>query len=61
MKQRLCRSCGDQLDVDQDICRTCGTHNPLVTPWYTYPLGALMVAVLGYLLIDFDDIVKLFE
>ena len=61
MTQRVCRSCGDKLDVDQDICRTCGANNPLVNPWYTYPLGALIVAVLGYLLIDFNDVRRLFE
>lgn len=61
MAQRVCRSCGDPLDVDQDICRSCGANNPLVHPWYTYPLGALIVAVLAFLLIDFNDIRKIFE
>ncbi len=61
MTQRLCRNCGTGLDIDQDICHSCGTKNPLVNPWYTYPLGALIVAVLGLLLIDFNDIRKLFE
>ncbi|WP_282607434.1 hypothetical protein [Pelagibius sp. Alg239-R121] len=61
MAQRLCRSCGSALDVDQDVCQSCGTNNPLVKPWYTYPLGALIVAVLAYLLIDFDDLRKLIE
>lgn len=61
MSKRLCRNCQTELQVDQDICQACGTHNPLVTPWYTYPLGALMVAVLAYFLIDFGHVMKLFE
>lgn len=61
MTKRLCRSCQTELQVDQDVCQVCGTNNPLVTPWYTYPLGALMVAALAYLLIDFDDVMKLFD
>lgn len=61
MTQRLCRSCQTPLDIDQDICPSCGASNPLINPWYTYPLGALIVAVLAFLLIDFNDIRKLFE
>lgn len=61
MVKRLCRKCRSELQVDQDICQACGANNPLVTPWYTYPLGALMVAFLAYLLIDFDDLRKLLE
>ena len=61
MSKRLCRSCETELQVDQDVCHVCGTNNPLVHPWYTYPLGAVMVAALAYLLIDFDDVMKLFE
>ena len=61
MPKRLCRSCKSELLVDQDVCQVCGANNPLVIPWYTYPLGALMVAVLAYLLIDFGDLMKLIE
>jgi RNA polymerase subunit RPABC4/transcription elongation factor Spt4 len=61
MTKRLCRNCKSELQIDQDVCQSCGTNNPLVTPWYTYPLGALIVAVLIFLLVDFNDIRKLFE
>ena len=61
MAKRRCRKCSAELGVDQDVCHVCGTGNPLTTPWYTYPLGLLIVALLAYLLIDFDDLRRLVE
>ena len=56
--QRLCRECQEPLEVDQDVCRACGANNPIVLPWYTYLVGAAIVAVLILLLVDFDDVAR---
>ena len=52
--QRLCRQCHDPLGIDDDRCQTCGASNPLVLPWYTYPVGFLMMAAIAYFLIDWS-------
>ncbi len=54
--QRLCRRCQTKLEIDQDVCPACGENNPIPKPWYTPVLGALIIIVLGYFLIDFGDI-----
>jgi len=54
--KRLCRECQEPLGVDQDICRACGANNPIPLPWYTYLVGAAIVAILVLLLVDFDDV-----
>jgi hypothetical protein len=54
--QRLCKDCEEPLEVDQDICRVCGANNPIPLPWYTYLVGAAIVAILVFLLVDFDDV-----
>ncbi len=54
--QRLCRRCQTKLEIDQDICPACGENNPIPKAWYTPVLGALIIIVLGYFLIDFGDI-----
>jgi RNA polymerase subunit RPABC4/transcription elongation factor Spt4 len=56
--KRLCRECEEPLEVDQDICRTCGANNPIPLPWYTFILGAAIVVVIVLLLVDFDDVRK---
>lgn len=58
MGKRYCHKCNEPLAVDQDICQTCGARNPLQVPWYTWVLGPIIVLVLGWLLIDFDDLKK---
>jgi len=58
---RVCRKCRAELGADDDVCRVCGETNPVVLPWYTLPLGALIVAILVLLLVDFGDIVRLFS
>jgi RNA polymerase subunit RPABC4/transcription elongation factor Spt4 len=60
-KKRLCRECKEALGVDEDICRSCGARNPLVLPWYTWPIGALIVLALFALLVDFNDVIRLFQ
>jgi len=54
--KRLCKDCKEPLEVDQDICRVCGANNPIPLPWYTYLVGAAIVALLVFLLVDFDDV-----
>jgi len=54
--KRLCKDCKEPLEVDQDICRGCGANNPIPLPWYTYLVGAAIVALLVFLLVDFDDV-----
>ena len=56
--QRLCRRCQTKLEIDQDVCPACGENNPIPKPWYTPVLGALIIIVLGYFLIDFGDIAE---
>ena len=58
--KRLCRKCKSPLGIDDDLCQACGTNNPVPLPWYTMPLGALIAAALVLLLVDFDDIARLF-
>ncbi len=58
--KRLCRKCGSALGIDDDLCQACGTQNPVPLPWYTMPLGALIVAALILFLVDFDDVARLF-
>jgi hypothetical protein len=57
---RLCKNCKSELGVDDDVCQACGANNPVVLPWYTLPLGALIVAALILLLVDFGDVLRLF-
>lgn len=59
--KRLCRQCKEELGEDEDICRACGARNPLTVPWYTWPIGALLVAMLFALLVDFSDVIRLFQ
>ena len=59
--KRLCRKCRSELGIDDDLCQACGTNNPVPLPWYTMPLGALIVVALVLLLVDFDDIARLFS
>ncbi|HMB75226.1 MAG TPA: hypothetical protein VKN76_02415 [Kiloniellaceae bacterium] len=54
--KRLCKDCREPLEVDQDICRACGANNPIPLPWYTYLVGAAIVALLVFLLVDFNDV-----
>lgn len=61
MENRLCRKCRAPLAVDQDICQVCGTRNPIPLPWYTYPLGLLILAAIGYFLIDWRALVAYFS
>ena len=56
--RRLCRQCKSPLGADDERCLVCGANNPVVLPWYTYPLGALIVAALVWLLVDFEDLAK---
>jgi RNA polymerase subunit RPABC4/transcription elongation factor Spt4 len=58
--KRLCRKCRSRLGIDDDVCQACGTNNPVPLPWYTMPLGALIVVALVLLLVDFDDIAQVF-
>jgi len=58
--RRLCRKCGSALGIDDDVCQACGANNPVPLPWYTMPVGALIVAALVLLLVDFGDIARLF-
>ena len=59
--KRLCRECKEELGRDEDICRSCGASNPLIVPWYTWPIGALIVLALVFLLVDFNDVIRLFQ
>lgn len=59
-KKRLCRECRAPLGIDDDRCQDCGTNNPVPLPWYTMPLGALIVLALILFLVDFGDVAKLF-
>lgn len=61
MSRRLCRRCGAGLGVDDDRCQACGAANPVPLPWYTPFLGLAIVALLVLLLVDFDDVARLFE
>lgn len=58
MTKRSCRKCGTALGVDVDICPACGENNPLLVPWYTWVLGPIIVVLLGWLLVDFEDLKK---
>lgn len=60
-KRRLCRRCGTKLEFDQDVCPACGENNPIPKPWYTPVLGALIIIVLGYFLLDFGDIAEFLQ
>ncbi len=57
---RRCRNCKVELGVDDDVCQACGANNPVVLPWYTLPLGALIVVALILLLVDFGDVLRVF-
>ena len=52
--ERHCRSCGEALGVDEDVCRACGARNEIQHPWYIWPIGFLIVAVLVFLLVDIE-------
>lgn len=54
MEGRRCKACQADLGVDEDICRTCGERNEIRHPWYIWPIGFLIVAVLAALLIDVE-------
>jgi RNA polymerase subunit RPABC4/transcription elongation factor Spt4 len=56
MTARVCHKCGSALGVDDDLCQACGARNPVVHPWYIYPLGFLIVAALFALLVDWDSL-----
>lgn len=55
-KERKCPECGSEIGIDDDRCQTCGAHVPLTHPWYTYPVGGLIVLLLAWLLIDVDGL-----
>jgi ribonucleoside-diphosphate reductase alpha chain len=59
--RRLCRQFRAELGVDDDACPVCGALNPVPLPWYTPVLGAVMLAVIVWLLVDVDALVRLFE
>ena len=56
--KRLCRECEEPLEVDQDICRTCGANNPIPLPWYTFILGAAIVVVIVLLATSSNKIAR---
>lgn len=56
--QRLCRRCHARLGIDDDVCQACGMNNPVPVPWHAPLLGAAVVIVLVYLLVDFDDVAR---
>lgn len=58
--RRLCRQCRAELGVDDEACQVCGASNPVPLPWYTPLLGAAILAVLVWLLVDVDTLVRFF-
>lgn len=58
MSGRVCRKCGTGLGVDDELCPACGTRNPVIYPWYIYPLGFLIVAALFALLVDWGALLR---
>lgn len=58
---RRCKACGEPLGVDDDVCRSCGATNEIKHPWYIWPIGFLIVAVLVALLVDTDVWMGYFE
>ncbi len=59
--KRRCNKCGEKLGVDVDVCPVCGASNPIPVPWYAWPVGAAIVAVLFYFLVDLDDVRKILD
>jgi hypothetical protein len=57
--RRLCRQCRSELGVDDEACRVCGARNPVPLPWYTPVLGAAMLAIIVWLLVDVEAVVRL--
>lgn len=49
------------MGIDDDYCQACGEHNPVVLPWYTPLVGAALLAIMAYFLIDFDEVLHLIE
>ena len=58
--RRLCRQCRSELGVDDEACQVCGALNPVPLPWYTPFLGAVMLAVIVWLLVDVEALVRFF-
>ncbi len=59
--RRLCRLCRAVLGVDDEACEVCGALNPVPLPWYTPFLGAVMLAVLFWFLVDVEALVRFFQ
>ncbi len=59
--RRLCRQCRAELGVDDEACEVCWALNPVPLPWYTPFLGAVMLAVLFWLLVDVEALVQFFQ
>jgi RNA polymerase subunit RPABC4/transcription elongation factor Spt4 len=53
-KERLCRKCGAVLGIDDERCQACGAPNPVTFPWYTPVVGFAIIALIGWLLVDFS-------
>lgn len=53
-KERLCRKCRSPIGIDDDVCQNCGANNPVTQPWWGILLGFVMLALIGYLLVDFS-------
>ncbi len=58
MARRICRKCHAPLEEDQETCPSCRAHNPVPKPWYVPIVGGALVALLVYLLVDFNDVFR---
>ncbi len=59
--RRLCRQCRAELGVDDEACQVCGASNPIPLPWYTPFLGAVMLALMFWFLVDVEALVRFFQ
>ena len=59
--RRLCRQCRAELGVDDEACQACGALNPVPLPWYTPFLGAVMLALMFWFLVDVEALVMFFQ